>query len=701
MFNPTENDERKYLKQVLVELGKYLEKIETEIISYSDKLIESKKRAWENAEALDPVERAALRISVNEDSIFGERALAERNRLQKLMVSPYFGRIDFCTLEVDGYAYEDTDEKPCYIGIHSYFDDSNKHDVVIDWRAPIASVFYDYETGAAEYNAPEGLIAGEIMRKRQYSIKKGNMEYMLETDLNIGDDILQQELSKTSDDKMKNIVATIQKEQNQIIRDTTAKVLIIQGAAGSGKTSIALHRVAFLLYRNRHTLRAEDVLVISPNKVFGSYISSVLPELGEENIPQIGFEDIARKILGRSQKFQSFAEQVADLIDSADEKMVERIRYKATVGFVNELEKFLIYIETTAFNPQNLHVESFFVSAETLRAEYKRFPHMPIKKRLEKIAADRIAAYRRMYDRPLSGTAVRKIKEEILRMFRFKNSREIYEKFYETETRSGMLVDYHDKKHGKLEFCDVFPLCYVHLFFEGAQTRYNEINHLLIDEMQDYTPIQYALIAKLFSCRMTILGDSHQSVNPYTSSSMQSIAPFFAGTLQMELRRSYRSTIEITNFSLKICENKSIIPIERHGDEPTVTEYDDEKAEVEAICKLIADYKTGEHKSLGIITKSQKQAADLHKLIAKKHSEIVLLDFASSEFADGVVVLSCHMAKGLEFDRVIVPDCTQDNYRTELDRSLLYIACTRAMHKLDLTCTWERGGCSKFVVHKQ
>ena len=698
MLNPTEQDERRYLGHVITELKRDLQKIEAEILAYSDKLIETKKHAWENSEALDPVERAALRISVNEDSIFGERALAERNRLQKLVVSPYFGRIDFCTLVVDGYAHDDTGENPYYIGIHAYFDDAARRDVVIDWRAPVSSVFYDYELGEAEYTAPEGVISGEITRKRQYSIKNGKMEFMLESNMNIGDDILKQELSRASDEKMKNIVATIQKEQNKIIRDNTAKIMIIQGAAGSGKTSIALHRVAFLLYRNRHTLRAEDVLVLSPNKVFGSYISSVLPELGEENIPQIGFEDIAKKILGRTQRFQTFSEQVTDLISGGDEKTITRIAYKATVEFVEELEKFLKHTEKTAFHPRNLRVEGFYVTANELRAEYERFAHIPVKRRLEKIISDRIAAYRRTHEIPLSSAGMRKIKEEILAMFRFRDSLSIYKKFYESEPRWGLFVEYPDKKRGKLEFCDLFPMCYVHIFFEGAKTRYNEINHLLIDEMQDYTPIQYAVIAKLFSCRMTILGDSHQSVNPYTSSSMERIAPFFVGTVQMELRRSYRSTIEITNFSLKIRENSSIIPMERHGDEPTVSEYGDEKAELEALCGMIADFKNSGQNSLGIITKSHEQAAKWHELIAREYPEAALLDFASSEFAEGIVVLSCHMAKGLEFDSVIVPECTRDNYRTELDRGLLYIACTRAMHKLDLTCTWEHGGPSSFVL---
>lgn len=694
MFNQTEKAERIYLDKVLKQINLQLTGIEEEILSYSDNLLNTKKRAWENAGNMDKVEIAALRISSVEDSMFGELAIKQRDKLKKLYLSPYFGRIDYATLIVDGYKNDNTDLLPYYIGVHSFVDEKTKTDIVIDWRAPISSVFYDYESGDAEYLAPEGLIEGTLSLKRQYSIKHSTMEYMIESSMNIDDDILRQELSKTSDDKMKNIVATIQKEQNSIIRDNTTKVLIIQGSAGSGKTSIALHRVAFLLYRNRNTLKSDDVLILSPNRVFGSYISNVLPELGEENIPQIGFEDIAKKVLGRSVKFQGFFEQVADLISCPDPKTIERIRHKATPEFVSALEEFLQYAEEQFFYAEDFSVEGFRLSANEITSEFKRFKHMPIKKRLEKIASDRIAAYHRTHDYPLTVSGKRIIKEKIVKMFHVKDSVSLYKKFFEIEANYGM---YNEHTHGVYEFCDVFPLCYVKLRFEGATHRYNEINHLLIDEMQDYTPIQYAVIAKLFSCRMTILGDSHQSVNPYTSSSMESISPFFKGVTKVELQKSYRSTIEITNFSLKILPNDRIIPIERHGEEPSVVEYSDAKAEFAAICKLIDDFSATNFNTLGIITKSQQEADAIYEKLAQRYKNISLLDFKSLEFSEGIIVTSCHMSKGLEFDCVIIPGCTRDNYQTELDRSLLYIACTRAMHRLNITYSWDSNGKSLFI----
>ncbi len=673
MFNATEIDEREYLKKVIVALEESLATVENEILSLSDGMVESKRYAWENIGTLDKVERAAYKISMNEGAIFAELSISERNRLKKLILSPYFGRVDFA-------ADSEKTEQPYYLGIHSFCESKGGKELIIDWRAPLSSIFYDYETGFAEYNAPEGTIAGEIIRKRQYHIRDSKMDFMLENTLNIDDDILQKELSRTSDEKMKSIVATIQKEQNKIIRNEDAKVLIIQGAAGSGKTSIALHRVAFLLYRYKHSLKAEDMLVLSPNKVFGNYISNILPELGEDNIPQLGFEDLARFFLGKKCKFQTFAEQVSDLIDNGDEAKINRIAYKASNEFVVQLKAFLSECEKNGFVATDLKVENFSVSRDTLVSEYWRLRKMPIKKRLEKIAADTVASHERIYAYTLSPPARKAVKERVARMFLYPTALSMYKHFF-SNGRQDMLVI----TKGQLEFCDVFPLAWLTLHYDGAERRYSEIRHLLVDEMQDYTPIQYAFLSELFPCRMTILGDSHQGVNPYTSTSIAKISPYFDGCECIELRKSYRSTVEILNFVQTIRKNENIIPIERHGEEPALfgcKSFDDE---ISCIKRQISEFRTSQYRSLGIICKSQRQALRLFKEISQDDAEIKFINFDTDEFFNGVVVTFCHMSKGLEFDWVIVPECCESNYQTEHDRSLLYIACTRAMHVLGLT----------------
>lgn len=674
MFNETEAQERRYLEQVLDQLGAAQSQLEEVIASYSDQVLEAKQFIWENK--LDKGELAASRVAATEEISQGENALLELHRLKKLIASPYFGRIDFTEEGHPG-------PLPYYIGIHSFCDPKTLENIIYDWRAPISSMFYDFETGPAFFKAPGGVISGEISRKRQYRIQRSVMEYMIESAVNINDDVLQKELSRASDEKMKNIVATIQKEQNAIIRNEDDRVLILQGAAGSGKTSIALHRVAFLLYRFKTVLNSRNVLILSPNKVFGSYISNVLPELGEENILEMGFEEVARELLGRKQKFETFAQQVETLLAGEDPEMTRRIQYKATVDFVRELDEFLAQVERDAFVPEDLEAAGMFVSAGQLKSHYRSLSRLPIRQRLQKMGQDLQARYKRERDEAMPTADARAMKAKIKAMFPYTSALQLYQAFYQTGDRSGL---YRPKGRGCLEYCDVFPLLYVKLFYEGRDMAYRTIRHLLVDEMQDYTPIQYAVLSKLFDCRMTILGDSHQSVNPYSSSSAEKIRPFFPDCRCMELHKSYRSTIKITRFSLCIQPNPDLVPIERHGALPQLFPCPDPDSQLETICRLIEEYRQSAFTSLGIICRSQPQAEALYEQLRERYPQLSLLSFTSREFREGMVIACSHMAKGLEFDQVIVPDAGAEQFSTPLEQSLLYIACTRAMHHLDLTC---------------
>ena len=675
MFQPTEQDERRYLKQVLSRLQKQRDVLQEQIDAAAEQVLEMKRQIWEEQGEMDTKELVASRINVSDEMDRGEEIIREAKRIDKLILSPYFGRIDFNETGA-------SNTQNIYLGIHAFEDEENKENLIYDWRAPISSMFYDFESGPAHFTAPMGVIEGDISLKRQYRIVRSEMEYMIESAMNINDEVLQKELSRSSDEKMKNIVATIQKEQNRIIRDENAKVLIIQGSAGSGKTSIALHRVAFLLYRFKQELNSRNILILSPNKVFGSYISNVLPELGEENILEMSFEDMAQELLGRKFKFQTFAQQVADLLAKDDEAAVERIHYKATIDFVKELNAFLQRVEKEFFQPEDIDLGLMKVTADQLDWLWLGLSRLPIKQRLQKMATDLIAQYKRTHEQPLEPAVGRELKKRIKSFFPYSTANGLYARFWE-DSGKGYLF----KKIAKnqLEFCDVFPLLYVKLFFEGTDMAYKTIKHLLVDEMQDYTPIQYAVISKVFDCKMTILGDAHQSVNPYSSSSVEKIQPFFDGATAVELCRSYRSTIEITNFARKIHENKKLIPVERHGEEPQMHLCWDEGEQLEKIVSLIEEWKSSSRTTLGIITKSQPEADILHAALSDRYPELQLLSFESSSFEEGMIITSAHMAKGLEFDQVIVPNVDSANFRTKLDNSLLYIAATRAMHKLDLT----------------
>ncbi|KEQ22789.1 HelD family protein [Paenibacillus tyrfis] len=682
MFNGTEAEERRYLEVIVAKLHQALKEMDDKISSTYEAVIESKKYLWDNAAALDPAERAANRVDVSLTIDLGEKAIVKRKRVQKLLQSPYFGRVDF----KEG---QQTKPDSFYIGVHSFTEENGHDNLIYDWRSPVASMFYDFEVGQAFYAAPVGEVHGEIGLKRQYKINQGTMEYMIESSMTIHDDVLQKELSGPSNERMKNIVATIQKEQNAIIRNEAAHELIIQGVAGSGKTSVALHRVAFLLYRYKETLSSRNVLIISPNKVFSDYISNVLPELGEEKIMEVSLEELAAKELVSIGKFQTFYEQVSELLggtdDETDESVIERIKFKATGEFVSQMDAFIQYADEHYFSPEEIAIDKVTISKEALFSSYQASGRLPVKSRLEKTAAHVMANCKDEDGNRAPASASKKIKTVVKKMFKCQDVLSLYKDFYQHLGTPDM---FKLKQGKKLEYSDVFPLIYLKIYFEGAAP-FDFVKHLLVDEMQDYTPIQYAVLSKLFKCKKTILGDSSQSVNPYSSSSLTEIKKVFPEADTVELLKSYRSTVEITTFAQRLKPNSKLIPIERHGEEPLILPCHSSGDEMNTIRRLTGDFLASEHHSLGIICKTHAQAEEVYAKLKDMRHKIHLLDFNSEQFHEGIVVTYAHLAKGLEFDQVIVPFADASTYRTELDKSLLYIACSRAMHTLMVTCAGE------------
>lgn len=671
MINRTEQEERDYLERIKEKLQQAIKRADENVRQFSEELRQNKEYIHEHQSGLDEADMVAAEQSVNRMAFTGEGAVARKRRLLKLINSPYFGRIDFVP--------QGESEEPVYIGIHTFFDELDRANLVHDWRAPISSMFYDYELGEASYQTPSGKIAGEIVLKRQYKIRDGKMEFMIENAVNIHDEVLQQELSKSSDDKMKNIVATIQRDQNAVIRNETTPVMIIQGVAGSGKTSIALHRIAFLLYRYRDEIRSRDILVISPNKVFSDYISNVLPELGEEHIPETGMEEIASQLFENKIPFQTFFEQVALLLEQHDDAFIERIRFKASFDFLASLNRYLIHIENNYFDFTELKVGKVMLPFPFIQERFRAYHRMPLLKRFPEVVRDVSNHLRNVVQRKLTGEEKNTIWHGIPKMFRFGNAMDLYRDFYSWVGKPEM---FKTMPGGKLEFSDVFPLIYFKMRLEGYEA-YDRVKHLLIDEMQDYTPVQYAVLARLFSCKKTILGDVSQMVNPYSASSAESIERVFPQGDVVKLFRSYRSTYEITRFAQQLSANPNSIPMERHGPEPKVLGFGSNAEEMTELRKLIADFRASKHVSLGIICKIQEQAEFVFD--ALRAHDVHLLTPESSSFYEGVIVTTAHLAKGLEFDRVIIPFTSANNYRTDVDKSMLYIACTRAMHELTLT----------------
>lgn len=675
-FNQTEKQEKEYLKQIISFLKKVIGNTDASVKDHVDTLAEYKDYIWSNKD-IDPHEIRSMRESILNHFALGESVINKHKRLTKILAIPYFGRIDFLEKK------ENSKVMPIYIGIHTFYDPESRATLIHDWRAPVSSMFYDHELGEAGYRSPSGEIKGVISLKRQYRIRGGKMEFMIESALTVHDDILQKELSSNADDKMKNIVATIQREQNQIIRNEDIRTLIIQGVAGSGKTSIALHRIAYLLYTFRDSISSKDILIISPNKVFSDYISNVLPELGEETVPETSMEQILSGVLEHKYKYQTYFGLVNELLEKPSSSLIDRIAYKASFGFISELDKFILHIENTYFKAADVKLTKYItIPAPFIEEQYLRFNRYPIRRRFDAMADYMLDMLKIQYTFTVTTTGRNLLKKEIRLMFAGNNDIQVYKDFFKWTNNPGM---FKKRKGHTLEYSDLAPLAYLHLALEGNGNQPFRVKHLLIDEMQDYSPIQYKVIQKLFPCRKTVLGDAGQSVNPYGSSTAETIQKSLTASEIMKLCKSYRSTFEITDFAQKIHPNAELEPVARHGEKPQILQFGSAVEELSGIMGLISTYRKSGYKSLGIICKTEQQARKMADMLKSYANDISFLSSQSSAFVQGIVITSAHMAKGLEFDEVIIPQTDERNYRSEIDKSMLYVAVTRAMHRLTLT----------------
>ncbi|PBD86252.1 helicase [Clostridioides difficile] len=660
-------DEIAHLIEINNKLDNAFKKAENLVDKLDKDYMDTKMYMVKNRGEIDPHEMFQNEQGLKQIDNYGAFMVKVREKINKIKDSPYFARIDFRLEDMD-------DESKYYIGRFAF--DYEDELIILDWRSPIASMFYDYEIGKAGYDAPIGWVDGEITRKRQFKIKNGKLEYALESSINIQDDILQKELSHTSDEKMKSIISTIQKEQNQIIRNDKADTLIIQGVAGSGKTSIALHRIAFLLYRFKDKISANNVIILSPNKVFGDYISNVLPELGEEPLCELSFENIAEVQLDRVINFES----EKDPLEINDAKWVERVRFKSTLDFVKLIDDYIKQMPNKIFIPKDYTFGSFTAKSDWIQSRFEAYNRYPVKKRLEKVAED--IHYKFESDNIMEEDLprVKSILKSLNGMLTIKNTLTLYKDFFKQMNISNMFVMAEKKT---LEWSDVYPFIYIHAAYEGIQED-KIIRHVVIDEMQDYTPIQYAVINLLFKCKKTILGDFGQLVNPNHTHTLDDMRQLYNDGELVMLNKSYRSTFEIINFTKKIQDISSLEPIERHGEEPALLKCNNEQDEINKIKTEIKEFEKSDNATLGIILKTDNDAKAVYDALREEYS-VHLISSESSSFTKGISITSIKMSKGLEFDEVIVPSVNNKTYYSDYDRSLLYIACTRAMHKLKLT----------------
>lgn len=651
--------ERNYLNKTISLIRKKISKLGQELFDDDSKVLEFKKLIWDTHTEMDPNE---MRSMMAESDLQVSIMQSKGNYLQRLFRiqnKPYFGSIRF---KEEGSEEEDN----IYIGITHVEDKLDYY--VHDWRSPICSMFYDYETGPASYKSPSGIIKGNIIKKRQYIIEDAELKHIFDNDLNISDSLLQEVLAEESSDKMKNIVNTIQEEQNKVIRNTEDKNLIVEGIAGSGKTSVALHRIAFLLYRIPN-LTSSNVVVFTPNKVFSEYISNVLPELGEDNTYDMTFYDLLCQNINEYKDIENFTDFISRYykgnVDNYD-----MVKYKQSDEIIKDIDSYINNLLSTIKFNNKLEYDNFIeIDTEELNNmlnyKYNRFP---LFERIKEISK-RIASNNYEGSTKNASSIEKKLKELLNIKLDLKD---IFNNFYQSEYSK-----YKDKVNDKyLYYEDACIFLYIKSLLVGFNTNH-VIKEIVIDEAQDYNKLQYLIIKKTFkTSNYTILGDTNQTINPYYKyDSLEELTSIFESSKYITLTKTYRSTGKIIDYTNKILGLNHVTAIRNDKASDIIFRNNITKND---FLTDINNLKTIS-KSIAIITKNDKEAEKVYNML-KDDLDIMLIDGFGHIKRDLVVVPS-YVAKGLEFDSVIIYT-DEDNKYQEKDKYLFYVACTRAQHNL-------------------
>ena len=665
--------EKEYLTKTLKVINSIINENDSSIKDKMEEITEMKKYIWDNNSVLDDIEIATGMYNVNQDVDATNENIRTLQKLKKSLVNPYFGRIDFV---------RDSINQSVYIGINGIM--KNLDFYVFDWRTPIASMFYNYGIGPATYDAPFGKIEGDITLKRQYKIQDGNILRCFNSDLNIDDDYLQEILSKFSSDKMTNIVNTIQKEQNEIIRNIIDKYLIVQGIAGSGKTSVALHRIAYLLYKEKN-LTSNNVLIFSPNDVFSEYISQVLPELGEDNVLQTTYSDFSQSYIKgfkNIESFSSFVERYYKL-DEVDKERYTITKFKLSNDFKDLLDLFLEDYIKNIFFSKDIKVNDIVINKNHLNDLFhNRYKSRPILARLEYIAENICDIANVPYKR-YGKTIQNKIREYLNVSL---STKELYSKITsskEFQKQSTVQKNIDISTGETLLFEDLIPLLYLNFELNGYPNIDN-IRHIIIDEAQDYTMLQLLMLKKIFkTASFTILGDINQTINPYYKyDDLKLINQTFNDKARyIELLKTYRSSEEIISYTNKILGLNNTCTVRKSNEIPVVLR---EVENLYAISQLVTDL--SEMKKLGmeriaIITKNNSETIDLYKKLKKHINDLSLVEESNTSATSNTVIMPSYISKGLEFDGIIAYSTKENRYQDK-DKYLFYVVCTRAQHRL-------------------
>ena len=664
--------EKKYLKHSIELIRDNISELGQILYDREEKVMEFKKFIWDTRHDMDPTEMKTMMNASDLEITLMSYKSDYLQKLYRIQNNPYFGSITF---------KDNEGENKIYIGITHLEDEEKEKYLIHDWRSPICSMFYDYELGKAEYKAPEGIIKGEITNKRQFTIKNGELVRVFDNDINIDDELLQQVLTEEANDKMKNIVNTIQQEQNAIIRNVSDPNLIVQGIAGSGKTSVALHRIAFLLYKIQN-LNSNNVLIFSPNQIFTEYISNVLPELGESNTLQTTFNSFLETNLMEFRKVESFTDFV-ERYYKYQETNPELVKYKQSDQIITDLDNYINKFLNNLHFTEGIETREFEISKEDLDYLLKdRFSKLLVVERLDKI----VEKLCNDYYNGKKGNRLKLLSMVKKRLSRKIDYKEIFQDFFRSEEfinsykgtiTEKQIKDAVNKRNIKYEDACIFV--YIKGLLEGFNYR-GQIQQIVIDEAQDYNRLQYKLIRTIFKkSSFTILGDINQTVNPYYHyNSLEDLKDIFEGSIYLELSKTYRSSPEIIKHTNKILGLEHVSAIRRDNNRPVIFRDNSNLKD-----NLINDIKLGKDNNftVALITKTDEEATKLYELLKDDVEGINLILSSTKEFNKKLIIIPSYMAKGLEFDETIIYT-DKDNKYTEEEKYLYYVACTRAQHQL-------------------
>ena len=673
---------REYLQYVLKCLNDRLAQADAAILEGEKEIEDMHEYYWENYTEMD---QYGYEDYDNQQALFrqmnaNEEQFRLRKRFKKMQDSPFFGRVDF---RYDG----DEEAETFYIGIGNLSESAGSLPLVYDWRAPVSGLFYDYDKGPASYEAPSGIFEGEVTSKWQYKIRKGKMLYEFESDVKIDDEILGAELGSNGEVQLKNIVRTIQKEQNEIIRNTKDKIMVIQGAAGSGKTSVALHRIAYLLYHDRENLKSSNVLILSPNGVFADYISHILPELGEENIREMSFDLFA---------YRELKEIVGDCEDRYDQiertvlnpKIQEICREKQSPEFVSKLDGFVLRLEDELMNFRDVEYRGCTLSEkEIIDLFYFKFLDVPLLSRMHSVAEYFIDQVETLRDRDLSDEEREEVMECFRSMYETRDCYVLYSRFLEKEGYRPLPHCQIEKR--RLRYEDVYPVLYLKYTLYQCRNHHG-IKHVVVDEMQDYSWIQYLLIHKMFPCRMTILGDKAQTMEDETQDVLKFLPKIFGKDIRkIVMNRSYRNTMEVAQYANHLTGIEDMELFERHGEPVDERTFSSTEEALETVLeKWLNRREEFETEALIFLTEREAEHAFLYiekrlkEIAPEAENQLCYMNRDSQSFKKGLTVTTFYLAKGLEFDQVF--GIFEEDRESGLQCQAKYITATRALHELHM-----------------